>query len=81
MLANDVLEKKLLDIAQIDHAKVSGDGYHYHVTLVSDEFLAKSKVARQQYVYKHIKKIITSGDLHALTMETFTNDEWKKQHG
>lgn len=79
MVSNKEIEERFQSIEQISYVKVEGDGYHYQLTLVSDVFLNKSKVARQQWVYAQLKDLITSGKLHALNMKTWTQEEWGKQ--
>ncbi|KTD48882.1 BolA like protein [Legionella rubrilucens] len=81
MINNEEIEKKLSVIEGVHFVKVEGDGYHYHLTIVSDAFIGKTRVARQQWVYAQLKEYITSGRLHALTMKTWTQEEWGKQHG
>ena len=81
MLSNEELEHRLMSINDVEYVQVLGDGYHYQLTIVSDVFLGKSKVARQQWVYAQLKDEITTGSLHALSMKTWTKNEWEKQHG
>ena len=81
MLSNEELERCLKAVSGVDYVLVEGDGYHYQLTIVSDVFLGKSKVARQQWVYAQLKDDITTGSLHALSMKTWTKNEWEKQHG
>jgi acid stress-induced BolA-like protein IbaG/YrbA len=81
MIGNEELEQKLKQCPGVDYVKVSGDGYHYQLTLVSDALIGKSRVARQQWVYALLKDEITAGLLHALTMQTWTKDEWEKKSG
>jgi acid stress-induced BolA-like protein IbaG/YrbA len=81
MLSNDELEQKLANVEGVEFVKVGGDGYHYHLTIVSEIFQNKSKVARQQWVYALLKQHIISGSLHALSMQTLTKEEWETQHG
>ena len=81
MLSNEALEKHLIAVNGVEYAQVKGDGYHYQLTIVSDVFAGKSKVARQQWVYAQLKEYITTGNLHALSMQTWTKNEWEKQHG
>lgn len=80
-LSNEQLERYLVEQPEIDWVKVEGDGYHYQLTVVSDAFIGKSMVARQQWVYGKLKQYITSGSLHALTMKTWTKEEWEKKSG
>jgi acid stress-induced BolA-like protein IbaG/YrbA len=81
MLSNEEIEQRIKDIDHVSYVKVEGDGYKYHLTVVSDIFLEKSRVARQQWVYAQINDFISSGRLHALTMKTWTEEEWGKHNG
>ena len=81
MISNEELATILLAIDGVDHAQVEGDGYHYELTIVSDVFVGKTKVARQKWVYGCLNDYIVSGQLHAINMKTWTNIEWEKQRG
>jgi acid stress-induced BolA-like protein IbaG/YrbA len=81
MISNEELENRLMDISGVTFVKVEGDGYHYQLTIVTDAFVGKSKVARQQWVYAQLKEYITTGSLHALTMKTLTKEEWEVTRG
>ena len=81
MLSNEVLEQQLNGLDDVHYAIVEGDGYHYQLTIVSNGFTGKTKVARQQWVYGQLKDYISSGSLHAITMKTFTEEEWRNQNG
>ncbi len=79
MVSNEKIEEQFKAIDGVSYVKVEGDGYQYQLTIVTDIFLNKSKVARQQWVYAQLKELITSGALHALTMKTWTQEEWGEQ--
>lgn len=81
MISNKELERFLVKSGEVDFVQVEGDGYHYQLTIVSNAFQGKSKVARQQWVYARLKDYITSGNLHALSMKTWTKEEWENNHG
>ncbi|MFC3909628.1 BolA family protein [Legionella dresdenensis] len=81
MISNEELEQKLRNCQEVEYVKVEGDGYHYQLTIVSDVFAGKQSVARQQWVYKQLNEYITSGMVHALTMKTWTKEEWEKKNG
>ena len=80
-VSNEQLQEQLIEHPSVNYVNVSGDGYHYQLVIVSDEFIGKSKVQRSQWVYKELKNYITTGQLHALTMKTWTKDEWEKKRG
>lgn len=81
MITNEQIEQHLRECSEIQQAFVSGDGYHYQITVISNHFIGQSKVARQRWVYSKLKHYITEGSLHALSMTTLTNEEWEKNHG
>jgi acid stress-induced BolA-like protein IbaG/YrbA len=81
MISNEEIERRLRETGEVEFVQVGGDGYHYELTIVSNAFLGKSKVARQQWVYTKLKDYIKTGSLHALSMKTWTKEEWEKSHG
>ena len=81
MLSNEEIEQRFRGIEQVFHVEVEGDGYQYRIIVVTDLFINKSKVARQQWVYAQLNDFITTGRLHAINMKTWTEEEWGKQHG
>ena len=81
MVTNEEIENRLSSIEEVAYVKVEGDGYKYQLTIVTDLFLNKPKVKRQQWVYAQLNDYITSGRLHAITMKTWTTEEWGKQNG
>ncbi len=57
---------------------VKGDGSHFDAVVVGDIFDGKSLVKQQQLVYATVNDKITSGELHALSIKTYTPAEWAK---
>lgn len=58
---------------------VNGDGYKYEAHIISASFQGLSKVKRHQRVYAGLSEVITSGQLHALTLYTLTPEEANAQ--
>jgi acid stress-induced BolA-like protein IbaG/YrbA len=81
MVSHEEIEQRLTALSEVTLARASGDGYHYQLTVVSNQFEGQSPVRRQQWVYAQLNDYITTGRLHALTMKTWTVAEWEKQHG
>ena len=54
---------------------VTGDGSHFEALVVSTEFQGKSLLTRQRLVIATVKDRIQSGELHALSIKTYTPDE------
>lgn len=53
---------------------------HFKVIVVSEQFVGLSLVRRHQQVYAHAKVAMDEG-LHALSLHTFSPEEWKKKAG
>ncbi len=64
-----------------EHLAIDGDGHHFAALIVSREFAGLNRVKRQQRVYQIIKGKLDSGELHALSMQTLTPEEWSEQQG
>ena len=60
-----------------EHLSIDGDGHHFAAVIVSREFAGMNRVKRQQRVYQTIKDKLDSGELHALSMQTLTPEEWR----
>ncbi len=68
---NTLLEAELSD-CQI---KVDGGDGKYLVTVIGDMFEGLNAVKRQQAIYKILNEHITSGAIHAVTMNLMTVSE------
>lgn len=77
MLDTKQLEEWLDKGLVCKHLTVEGDGHHFSAVIVSDEFSGLSRVRRQQRINAILKERFDSGELHALSMQTFTADEWQ----
>lgn len=77
MTVDDV---KALLVAAIPDAEiqVQGEGNKYTVTVVTDRFAGMRPVAKQQLIYAPLNAHIASGEIHAVTMRTLTQEEWRK---
>lgn len=59
-----------------DHLQVGGDGRHFEAVVVSGEFLGMSRIQRHQRVNQTLKPYLDTGELHALSLKTYTPEEW-----
>lgn len=75
MNANSEIEHLLGETFKNSTIVVDGDGYHYKVNIISDQFEGLSKVKRQQLVYRVLQELITEGKLHAITIYALTISE------
>ncbi len=59
----------------------SDDGRHYTATVVSPAFSGKNRIQKQQLVYATLNNYLANGTLHAISIKTFTPEEWQTHHG
>ncbi len=57
--------------------QATGDGSHFDVIVVSEEFEGKSMVDEQRMVFATLGDKITSGEIHAINIKAYTPAEWK----
>ena len=57
---------------------VTGDGSHFEAIVVGEVFAGMTAVKKQQLVYAPVNDLITSGELHALTIKAYTPEEWER---
>lgn len=78
MTANELqhIIEQSLDCAHID---VQGDGRHWQAVIVAAAFEGKRLIARHQCVYATLGTRLHTDEVHALSMKTYTPDEWAKQ--
>ena len=78
MVTPESIQKDLEQGMKTTFLKVTGDGQHFEAVVVSEEFAGLSRIQRQQRVNKALGTRIT-GDIHALSMKTFTPQEWQEK--
>ena len=61
-----------------EHLTVVGDGAHFEAVVVCAAFAGKSRVQRHQMVYQALGERMRE-EIHALSMKTFTPEEWERQ--
>ena len=57
---------------------VTGDGRHFEAVVVSEAFAGKSLLQKQRMVMNTVKSQIESDELHALSIKTFTPEEFNE---
>ena len=62
-------------------ALVEGDGRHFEAIIISEAFTGRSRLQRQQLVYQFLGDEFTQGRIHALSMKTYTPEEWESMNG
>ena len=60
---------------------VDGDGRHFEAVVVSDEFRGKPTIRQHRMVYGTLGDRFDSEVLHALSLKTYTPEQWEQLSG
>ena len=63
------LIKEAMPDAKVEIQDLAGDGNHYSATVISSQFLGKSKIEQHKMVYNSLKGKM-GNQLHALALKT-----------
>lgn len=72
----EAMIKATLPDAQVQVQDLTGGGDHYHVTVVSTQFVGKGLVQQHQLVYGAVRQAMSSEAIHALALKTYTPEAW-----
>jgi acid stress-induced BolA-like protein IbaG/YrbA len=59
--------------------QVTGDGRHFDAVVIADVFAGKSLLEQHRMVYAVLGGKM-GGDIHALTMRTYTRTQWEQEN-
>jgi acid stress-induced BolA-like protein IbaG/YrbA len=59
---------------------IDGDGQHFNATIVCAGFVGKTMLQQHKMVYATLGAAM-GGDIHALSMRTYTPEEWQRAQG
>jgi acid stress-induced BolA-like protein IbaG/YrbA len=79
----DEIQKKIETGLKGSEAQVrdlTGTADHYQVIVISPLFEGKSMIEQHRMVKGVFEKDIASGEVHALSLKTFTPAEWSKKN-
>lgn len=74
----EILELKIQEGIPDAKIIIDSDGTHFFVTVISTVFAGKTRVAKQQLVYRTVEMELQNGALHALSLQTYTPPEWEE---
>ncbi|MBF0470233.1 MAG: BolA/IbaG family iron-sulfur metabolism protein [Gammaproteobacteria bacterium] len=77
MECNEVKKRVALSLPRCE-IRVEGDGSHFTVTAIGQEFEGVSNLARQRTLFRTLKQEITSGAIHAVDVRGYTPQEWQQ---
>ena len=78
-LAVDAIKVKALVESHLQgcEAVVDGEGNKYDITVIGEVFAGLRPVKKQQLVYGALGDQIADGSIHAVSIATFTPEQWQ----
>jgi stress-induced morphogen len=77
----DQLKTKLETLAPHTQAEVidlTGTMDHYQALIISPAFQGKMMIEQHRMVFKLVQAEVDSGEVHALTLKTYTPEQYQK---
>ncbi|MDR4521116.1 MAG: BolA/IbaG family iron-sulfur metabolism protein [Nitrosomonas sp.] len=76
MITAETIKQYIENSLPCELVQIEGDdGYHFQAIIVSSEFRGKRTIQQHQLVYQALGEKMRQ-DIHALSMRTYTPEEW-----
>ncbi|AKF05842.1 BolA family protein [Sandaracinus amylolyticus] len=84
MVEPETLEQRIRsampDVELVRIEDLTGTKDHYQAVVVSPSFAGMTRVEQHQSVYRALGELM-AGPVHALALQTYTPEAWKKKNG
>ena len=77
---NKDIKSLLITKLNLEKAYIEGDKNHINIIVIGNIFKGVTQVKRQQMVYAPLLKVITEKHIHAVSIMSYTPEEWKKKN-
>ena len=78
-MTNEEIASLLKSELTLADVKVKSEGSHFQIIAVDNRFDEMTRVKKQQLIYKPLSDKIADGTMHAITIKTFTEEQWKRE--
>lgn len=76
ILMNDIIH----DLPDSEIKIFTNDNKYFNAIIISDSFINKELIERQQIINNIIGKHIINKKVHAISFKTYTHSEWKAEN-
>ncbi|MBK4765286.1 MAG: BolA/IbaG family iron-sulfur metabolism protein [Pantoea sp. Brub] len=73
---NNKIKQLLNDELKLQHLYVKSNNKYIQIIAVGDIFNGLSHVNKQKIIYAPLMKYIANNTIHAISIQTYTNNEW-----
>ncbi|WP_018692477.1 BolA family protein [Algicola sagamiensis] len=74
----DEIKQILMGKLELDEVHIKADGSHFEIIAVGQCFESLSPVKKQQLVYGPLMESIADGTMHAVSIKTYTPEQWAR---
>ncbi|AMA65008.1 transcriptional regulator BolA [Candidatus Arsenophonus lipoptenae] len=74
------IKQILIKQLKLNKVFVNGNGNNFQIIAIDDMFIGKSRIEKQQIIYRPLMEYIIDNRIHALSIKTYTSLEWIKDH-
>lgn len=78
-MTNEEIASMLSSTLELTDVKVKSEGTHFQIIAIDDKFTDMSRVKKQQYVYAPLADLIADGTIHAVSIKTFSTQQWQRE--
>lgn len=81
MISPDAIKQRILSAlpgAEVEVRDTTGTNDHFEAKVVAPQFSGKSMIQQHQLVYAPLQDWLKTGELHALSLKTFSPDKQSK---
>ncbi len=71
--------KQAFPDARMELRDTTGSNDHWELEIASDAFSGLSRVKQHQAIYKPLRDLIDSNQIHALKISTFSLQDWENR--
>ncbi|CUR53677.1 Uncharacterized protein YrbA [Serratia symbiotica] len=76
---NDKIKNILMKTLILDKIYVTNNNDYYNIIVISKLFTGISTIKKQQIIYAPLMKYILNKQIHALSIQAYSPEEWEKK--
>lgn len=78
-MTNEEIASLLKTKLELNDVKVKSEGSHFQIIAIDNRFEEMTRVKKQQLIYGPLSDKIADGTMHAITIKTFSVDQWQRE--
>lgn len=80
-MLNETVKQRILEALPGAEVSIKGEACSLEALVISAAFAGKGRIQQHRLVLDTVKDLIASGELHALSVSTYTPEAWASRGG